>query len=1132
MNRQVLEVSANRAGAHRTIGSALGAASGGSIITVQPGRYAETLMIRVPVTITAAEGRGTVVVEALGGSAVVMTAEAATVAGLVLSNRDPDEATVDVGAGRLALDECDVRAESWSGVLARNNASITMRSCTVENPAGAGVVAIEGAGGYLDGCTIERIGTSGVVIASDANPVVRDCTIRDVEGSGVLATEQGKGAVEGCDISRTGRPAIVLQKDSSTTVRDSRIHDTSDAGIFITTKRKVVIEGCKVSDTTGHGVALAGGAQPVVRRCVVIQTRGHGIQVTGESGGHFEDCEVAEIPVAGIWVGGASAPTFIGCRIRDCADVALAVADGAAGTYDDLEIRSVSQHGVGIWSEGNPLLRRLSVAGCGGHGVMVVDNGRGRIEDARIADTRYAGIRTASGGSPDVSGTTVRGSADAAVLISSGGRGVLRDCDLAEARSDGVVVEGNGDLSLTRTRVHDCHGVGVRLAGEALGLLSECEIYGNGAEGVLFDTAQPVQLKDCTTRDNGGAGVRQLRPNQRISVDGLISRDNGATDSFGSATAAAQSPSAWPVTATTESGPTQSSEPGAAEQHEATAASASPPPRETVEAVLAELGELVGLAGVKREFSALVNLNLLAKRRRNAGLSVPPMSRHLVFAGPPGTGKTTVARLYARILAALGTLRGSEVVEVARADLVAEIVGGTAIKTTERFTAALGGVLFVDEAYTLATGDGGGTDFGREAIDTLVKLMEDHRDDVVVIAAGYSHEMRKFLATNPGLASRFTRTVEFENYSPPELVSIVERLCERHDYQIEDRTRHALVRYFDDISRDETFGNGRVARRVFEEMVDRQAERLALAEEATARDLACLLPEDVAVSAASGVSAGAGGHDEATTAALLQELRDMVGLTQVKQEVADVVNLLATARLRREAGLPEPSVSRHLVFSGAPGTGKTTVARLYARLLKAFGVLADGQLVEVARGDLVGEYVGHTAVKTKDAFDRARGGVLFIDEAYTLVPRDGGNDFGREAIDTLVKLMEDHRDEVVVIAAGYADEMDRFVAANPGLASRFSRRVEFENYTPGELVTILDQHTRAAGYAWTDETRSAVQHHFNGVARGRAFGNGRYARQVLEGMITRQATRISAMTGPTPDDLRLLRPDDIGQMVH
>jgi SpoVK/Ycf46/Vps4 family AAA+-type ATPase len=544
-----------------------------------------------------------------------------------------------------------------------------------------------------------------------------------------------------------------------------------------------------------------------------------------------------------------------------------------------------------------------------------------------------------------------------------------------------------------------------------------------------------------------------------------------------------------------------------------------------VSALLAELDALVGLDGVKREVATLVGLHQVAKRRREARLHVPPMSRHLVFAGPPGTGKTTIARLFGRILAALGVLSGGQLVEVARADLVAEHVGGTAVKTTAKFEEAIGGVLFIDEAYTLSPPDGAGHDFGREAIDTLVKLMEDRRDELVVVVAGYSPQMRTFLAANPGLDSRFSKTVEFESYSSDELVTIVERLCRKHHYALEYETQEALRQHFDTLPRTETFGNARAARQVFENMLGRQAYRLARTPDAPELELARLLPEDLGDDAPPDRDRAAGQRQ--VVEGLLWRLDAMIGLEEVKREVADLVDLIASAKARVEAGLPAPSMSRHLVFAGPPGTGKTTVARLYGQLLAAMGVLRSGQLVEVARADLVGQYVGHTAAKTTEVFNRARGGILFIDEAYALSAGSEGHDFGREAIDTLVKLMEDHRDEIVVIAAGYTDDMKQFLASNAGLASRFSHQIRFASYSPDELVAIFGGMARAGGYEPHGGTLQVLRGHFAGLTRDETFGNGRYARQLLDRAITRQASRLRKTPDPTVDDLQQLLPADV-----
>ncbi|MFC8716680.1 right-handed parallel beta-helix repeat-containing protein [Kitasatospora sp. NPDC057198] len=259
----------------------------------------------------------------------------------------------------------------------------------------------------------------------------------------------------------------------------------------------------------------------------------------------------------------------------------------------------------------------------------------------------------------------------------------------------------------------------------------------------------------------------------------------------------------------------------------------------------------------------------------------------------------------------------------------------------------------------------------------------------------------------------------------------------------------------------------------------------------------------------------------------LAELDALVGLATVKQEVRTLIDLISVGRARQRAGLKAPSPRRHLVFTGAPGTGKTTVARLYGEILASLGVLQRGHLVEVARLDLVGEHIGSTAIRTAAAFDRARGGVLFIDEAYALAPEDGGRDFGREAIDTLVKLMEDHRDEVVVIVAGYTAEMERFLAANPGLSSRFSRTVTFPDYTADELLDIARAQAAEHEYRLSEATESALLGHFTAIDRSTGFGNGRTARQVFETMVERHASRVAHLPSPTTEDLQLLVPADL-----
>ena len=269
-------------------------------------------------------------------------------------------------------------------------------------------------------------------------------------------------------------------------------------------------------------------------------------------------------------------------------------------------------------------------------------------------------------------------------------------------------------------------------------------------------------------------------------------------------------------------------------------------------------------------------------------------------------------------------------------------------------------------------------------------------------------------------------------------------------------------------------------------------------------------------------------------AEILAALDGLIGLKTAKAYVRSLTNLLTVRRRRAERNMPNPPLSHHMVFTGPPGTGKTTVARLVAEIFGSLGLLAKGHLVEVTRSDLVAEYVGQTAPRTQAAVDRAIGGVLFIDEAYTLAPEQAGNDFGREAIEALLKRMEDDREKFVVIVAGYPDEMARFIASNPGLASRFNETVDFPDYTSDELVAILRQMVEKGGYVLSDGARKRAREVLSALhdARDRSFGNARTARNLFEDAVLAHADRVAGKADLTDRELELIEASDIDRAAE
>jgi len=530
---------------------------------------------------------------------------------------------------------------------------------------------------------------------------------------------------------------------------------------------------------------------------------------------------------------------------------------------------------------------------------------------------------------------------------------------------------------------------------------------------------------------------------------------------------------------------------------------------------------MVGLDAVKQEITNLASyLNLQVKR----GESNTFQGKHYVFTGNPGTGKTTVARIMADVFRSLGILTRGQLVEADRSKLVAGYSGQTAIKTNQLIDSAIGGVLFIDEAYTLKSSDG--DSFGGEAIDTLLKRLEDDRGKFICIVAGYTDQMHDFIDSNPGLKSRFTQTIHFDDYKPEELSQIFAHLAAEKQFTIDEDTQAAIQRMFEQmyLRRDKNFGNAREARRVFNEAVEKQSQRLVKQMNLPGfqeEDMFKLTIEDLPMQQ----SQAARPLDE-----VLNELDMFIGMRSVKDNIRRlaVQSMFMKQRAAMGAGKVQ-QMAMNFILTGNPGTGKTSLARKMGEILQAMDILSTSHVVEASRATLVGKYMGETPKIVNAMCDKAMGGILFIDEAYTL--SDQNDQYGKEAIETLMKRMEDDRGKFVVIAAGYKNKMDEFLMMNAGLASRFTHKLHIDDYSNDELLEIFKKMAEKDQYILSPSAEFKALDIISRMvmSKDETFGNAREMRNMLDETIQQLSMRVSQMPPDqvTKETYQLILPEDI-----
>lgn len=784
-----------RTAVYGTVSEALAAAADGDVLVLSPGIYRENLVIEQSVTVRGPRQDGDGPVRIAPPEGVPLTVRgSATVQELRIEGQDTTAPGVLVENSTPELIGLQVHTSSASGVEVRAGARPTVRKLTVSNATGLGISVTDGAGGLFEDCEVLEAGQPGVSVRGSAHLRLERCVIRHSTGAGISVSGDGSAVdAVGCEISDITGAGIQLGDRATAHVTDCRVSGTTGDGVRLDSDAVLTLTDSEVSDIPENAVDLRSRSVLTLVRSTVRSFGRNGLSVwdpgTRADAHHCEFREsTGDYPA--VWVSDGATAVLESCRVHDVPDALFLLDSGSRADVVDSDIGRVR-----------------------GAAVSVSDGATAQLDSCRIKEVGTGAWFRGPGSGGGLTGCTID-AATTGVIVTKEADPVLEDCTVTAPGQAGVFVSAQGRGRFTRCRIADSRGYGFHIIDGCRSELTRCKTERCARGGYVFAENSPI-LTDCRSDESIPPGA-DTRAKAAATVS--ATPPSGPTGTAGGAVAAA------PVTAVSP-----------------------PPPREATRPsadVLADLEILVGLTTVKREVRALIDMIEVGRQRLRAGLKAASVRRHLVFTGSPGTGKTTVARLYGEILASLDVLERGHLVEVSRVDLVGEHIGSTAIRTQEAFDQARGGVLFIDEAYALSPEDAG-RDFGREAIDTLVKLMEDHRDEVVVIVAGYTAEMERFLAVNPGVASRFSRTITFDDYSPGELLSIVEQQVKEQEYDLGDGMREALLTYFEVLPKGASFGNGRTARQTFETMVERHAGRVAQLPDPSTAELTLLYPKDL-----------------------------------------------------------------------------------------------------------------------------------------------------------------------------------------------------------------------------------------------------------------------------------------------
>ncbi|YAG09615.1 hypothetical protein NSTC731_05985 [Nostoc sp. DSM 114167] len=641
----------------------------------------------------------------------------------------------------------------------------------------------------LENCEIASEWVGIFIQGQKTNPTVRQCKIHDGQSCGVLVTQKGLGVIEDCDIFANVLPGIYIGEGSNPTIRKCQIHDGQSNGIQVTDNGQGTIEDCDIFANAYPDIAITNGGNPTIRRCQIHDGQTHGIRVTDNGQGTIEDCDIFANTNSGILIDDGGNPTIRKCQIHNGQSNGIQVTDNGQGTIEDCDIFANAQPGIYIDNGGNPTICKCQIHDEQTHGILISDNGLGTIEDCDIFANAYQDIAITNGGNPTIRRCQIHDGQGNGIRVTNNGQGTIEDCDIFANAYPGIYIDNGGNPTIRKCQIHDGQSNGVMVTNNGRGTIEDCNVFDNKRQdwyiaddcivSGYIENKENKNLKNNTISEN----ISSKKSKKELTKESKEQNSNRTIKSDNS----------------------------------------------RLELLLDQLETMIGLDSVKEAVLEIVDTEIANQRLKKEGYEVEEsQTRHMLFSGNPGTGKTTIARLIGQIFKELGILQKGEFIEVQRDSLVAIYLGQTASKTTELVESALDSVLFIDEAYSLANGQH--DEYGREAINTLVALMENYRHRLVVIFAGYSNEMKSFLNSNSGLKSRIAFHIDFPDYTGEEMHSIFLTMCNNKKpgwictENVSERLKTIFINMYE--NRGNNFANGRDVRNIFEKMVMRIKTRI------------------------------------------------------------------------------------------------------------------------------------------------------------------------------------------------------------------------------------------------------------------------------------------------------------------